>query len=58
MSRLINTGNIEQNVFFVKTQFFDFVAFFTKKSSNQNWSILPKWRTQNKLNQKEGITKC
>ena len=29
--RLINTGNIEQNVFFVKTQFLRFCNFFYKK---------------------------
>ena len=29
--RLINTGNIEQNVFFVKTQFLWFCNFFHKK---------------------------
>ena len=29
--RLINTGNIEQNVFFVKTQFLRFCNFFHKK---------------------------
>ena len=64
--RSINTGNTEQNVFLSKHNFCDFVTFFTKKSSNQNWLILPKWRTQKfviigdsiaifyKLNHKEG----
>ena len=32
--------------FLSKRNFCDFVTFFTKKSSTQKWSILPKWRTQ------------
>ena len=44
--RLIKTGNIEQNVFFVKTQFLRFCNFFHKKIVKSKLVNFAKMKTQ------------